>query len=68
MEYRTIIWDPHTANNIGKLKMVTRGSARFVMGNNETTSSVSVMINELHWYNTIEANGTFKSDHDSHGR
>ena len=39
MEYGSIIWDPHTANNIGKLEMVQRRSARFVI---ETTELLAV--------------------------
>jgi hypothetical protein len=45
MEYGAIIWDPH----ISKLEIVQRRSVRFVIGGYKTTSSVSVMMNEVHW-------------------
>ena len=61
MEYGSIIWDPHTANNIGKLEMVQRRSARFVMGDYRTTSSVTAMMTELHWQTLQERRAQAKA-------
>ena len=48
-EYASVIWDPHTAENISKLEMIQRRAARMVFSDYRTTSSVSVMINQLNW-------------------
>ena len=61
MEYGSIIWDPHTANNIGKLEMVQRKSAGFVMGDYRTTSSVTAMMTELHWQTLQERRALAKA-------
>ena len=61
MEYGSIIWDPHTANNIGKLEMVQRRSARFVMGDYRTTSSVTAMMTDLHWQTLQERRAQAKA-------
>ena len=53
MEYGSIIWDLHTNSNISKLEMVQRRSARFVMGDYHTTSSVTTMLTTLGW-NTLQ--------------
>jgi hypothetical protein len=43
---------PHTTQNINRLEMVQRRSARFVMGDYHTTSSVTTMLTNLDW-NTL---------------
>ena len=47
LDYASVIWDPQTTENINKLQMVQRRSARMVMTNFRTTSSVSYMIRQL---------------------
>ena len=46
-EYISFISDPHTVKNISKLDMIQRRAARMVFSDYRTTSSVSVMINQL---------------------
>ena len=48
-EYSAVIWDPHTAENIRKLEMIQRTTARMVYADYQTTSSVSTMLNQLQW-------------------
>ena len=48
-EYASVIWDPYTTENISKLEMIQRRAARMVFSDYRTTSSVSVMINQLNW-------------------
>jgi hypothetical protein len=52
-EYVSIIGDPHTTQNINRLEMVQQRSARFVMGDYHTTSSVTTMLTNLDW-NTLQ--------------
>lgn len=47
LEYASVIWDSHTAENINELEMVQRKAARMVMNDIRTTSSVSDMIWKL---------------------
>ena len=49
MEYRSIIWDPFTKDNISKLEMVQRRAARYVTGDYHRTSSVTDMLQKLQW-------------------
>ncbi|XP_056006769.1 uncharacterized protein LOC130050570 [Ostrea edulis] len=49
LEYASVIWDPHTTENINKIDMVQRRAARMVMNDFRTTSSVSSMIQQLNW-------------------
>ena len=49
MTWPCIIWDPHTTQNINRLEMIQRRSARFVMGDYHTTSSVTTMLTNLDW-------------------
>ena len=53
MEYGSIIWDPFTTQNTNRLEMVQRRSARFVIGDYHTTSSVTTMLKNLNW-NTLQ--------------
>ena len=47
LEYASIIWDPQTANNIHKLEMVQRRSARHIMHNYTRHASVTTMLHHL---------------------
>lgn len=48
MEYAdSVIWDHHTINNIRKLKMVQRRTARLVFVDFHTTSNVTATMNAL---------------------
>ena len=53
-EYSSVIWDPYTAENIRKLKIVHRRAARLVYSNYQTTSSVSAMLSHLNWMSLQE--------------
>ena len=46
-EYATVIWDPFTEANIGKLEMVQCRSAIMVCSDYRRTSSVSSMLQQL---------------------
>jgi hypothetical protein len=48
-EYSSVIWDPHTVENIRKLETIQRTTARMVYADYQTTSSVSTMLNQLQW-------------------
>ena len=48
-EYAASSWDPHTQRKIKKVEQVQRSSARFVMNNNDRSSSVTTMLQELQW-------------------
>ena len=52
---------PHTATIIGKLEMVQRISAEFVMGDYRTTISVTAMMNEHHWQTIQERRAQAKA-------
>nr|XP_054763632.1 zinc finger ZZ-type and EF-hand domain-containing protein 1-like [Lytechinus pictus] len=49
LEYGCEVWDPFTKDNTRKLEMVQRRYARFTMGDHRRTSSVTVMLRQLHW-------------------
>ena len=49
LEYGCSIWDPYTQENINKLELVQRRAARMVYRDYRTTSSVTNMLNQLHW-------------------
>jgi hypothetical protein len=49
MEYACMVWDPITQKNITELERVQRKTARFVMGDYKTTSSVRSMLEHLKW-------------------
>ena len=48
-EYASVIWDPHTNANINILEMVQRRYARFVFHDYRRSSSVTAMLDQLHW-------------------
>ena len=48
-EYASIIWDPHTNANINILEMVQGRYARFVFHDYRRSSSVTAMLDQLHW-------------------
>ena len=47
LEYASIVWDPHQANHIKKIKAIQRRAARFVKRDYDQHSSVSDMLKEL---------------------
>ena len=47
LEYGAAIWDPHLAQDINRLEKIQRKAARYVKGDNHTTSSVSAMLKDL---------------------
>jgi hypothetical protein len=49
IEYSSTVWDPFTRCNINKLEQVQRRAARYVFGDYRRTSSVTTMLNQLHW-------------------
>ena len=49
IEYGSIIWDPFTQANTRKLEMIQRRYARFVCNDHRRTSSVTAMLDQLHW-------------------
>jgi len=49
VEYASSVWDPVNKGDIHKIEMVQRRAARFVYGDNRTTSSVSSMLRDLEW-------------------
>ena len=49
IECASIIWDPHTNANINILEMVQRWYARFVFHYYRRSSSVTAMLDQLHW-------------------
>lgn len=49
LEYSSSVWDPHTSRSSDALEMVQRRSARWVMNDYFQTSSVSKMLQTLHW-------------------
>ena len=48
MEYASSVWDPHTVDNTNRLEAVQRKSARFVMNDYSTYSSVTAMMSTLY--------------------
>ena len=49
LEYSQTVWDPHTASATKKLESVQRRAAQYATGRYRHMSSVSAMLNELHW-------------------
>jgi len=49
LEYACSVWSPHTQQNTHKLEMVQRRAARWVKHDYSSYSSVTSMINSLHW-------------------
>jgi len=49
IEYGAAVWDPYLKKDINSLENVQRRAARFVMHDNQWTSSVSEMIDRLGW-------------------
>ena len=49
LEYASTVWSPHLACNINKLEITQWRSARFVFNDFRWTSSVTSMLNNLHW-------------------
>ena len=49
LEYASIVWSPHTDQDIGKLESVQRRAARWVTRDYRQTSSVSTMLQDLNW-------------------
>ena len=47
LEYGSIVWDPHTSNNIHKLEMVQRKAARSICSDWRYTSSPTTMLENL---------------------
>ena len=47
LEYAATVWSPHTSDNIKKVEMVQRRSARYVCNRWHNTSSVSEMVGHL---------------------
>ena len=48
LEYASAVWSPYTKQDINKVERVQRQSARFIMGNYSSYSSVSNMIEILY--------------------
>ena len=57
LEYCATVWNPYMKEQIYKLEMIQRPAARFVMNRFRNTSSVSDMLDQLHW-ETLEARRT----------
>ena len=49
LEYCAAIWDPHLIKDISRLEAVQRRAARFVKQDHDPYSSVTTMLQELHW-------------------
>ena len=49
IEYACMVWAPHTAQDINRIEMVQRRTARFVYHNYYPTASVSSMLKSLGW-------------------
>ena len=49
LEYATPAWSPHTKKDINNIESVQRCAARFVCGDYRRTSSVTEMLESLHW-------------------
>ena len=49
VEYASTVWDPHDKNDIRRLEMVQRRSARFVTNRYRNRSSVGEMLETLDW-------------------
>ena len=49
LEYSSVVWDPHTAQDSYKLEMVQRRYARYTENNYRRTSSVKTMLENIGW-------------------
>ena len=51
VQYASTLWDPFTQSNITKLESAQRRAARYVLGDYQTTSSVTLtaMLQQLGW-------------------
>ena len=49
LEYASSVWDPHLQKDIQRLENVQRRAARFVCNNYNRDSSVTQMLEQLHW-------------------
>ena len=49
LEYCAPVWDPYTQDQIDRLEMIQRRSARFVLRRYHQTSSVNSMLQQLGW-------------------
>lgn len=48
LEYCASVWDPHTAKNTGRVEIIQRRAARYVLRRYHNTSSVTDMLEHLH--------------------
>ena len=48
-EYATAAWDPYTSCNIKDIEMVQRRAARYVKRDYQRTTSVTSLLDSLHW-------------------
>ena len=49
LEYASCVWDPFQTNHIHRLEAVQRKAARFVTGQDKWQTSVTALLNDLHW-------------------
>ena len=49
MEYTASVWDPHQQYFIDNIKKIQRRAARWVLSDYRQQSSVTNMLNQLHW-------------------
>ena len=49
LEYDVTVWSPHTSDNIKRVGMVRRRTARYMCNHWDNTSSVSEMVGHLGW-------------------
>ena len=49
LEYTTAAWDPYTSCNIKDIEMVQRRAARYVKRDYQRTTSVTSLLDSLHW-------------------
>ena len=61
LEYACTVWDPFTQDNISKTEKVQRRFARFVFNDHQWTSSVTSMIQQLHWQTLQECRAQLKA-------
>ena len=53
LEYASSVWNPYTKNDKTKVESIQRQAARFTVGDYRRTSSVTAMLDTLHW-DTLE--------------
>ena len=49
MEYVSTVWAPYTKSSTEKLEAIQRCTARFVVSDNDYSSSISNILNQLDW-------------------